>query len=95
MALDKGKKNAALLIQPQYHPLPVEKEVALIYAGTKGLLVDIPVGKINDFATEFLQRLEFKYRKDVLDVLKTGALTDDVEKFLTQTASDLAKEYKV
>jgi F-type H+-transporting ATPase subunit alpha len=94
MTLDKGKKNAALLIQPQYHPYPVEKEIALIYAGTKGLLVDVPIEKINDFSTEFLQRLELKHRSDVLDILKTGVLNDDVEKILVQTATDLAAEYK-
>jgi len=94
MTLDKGKKNAALLIQPQYHPYPVEKEIALIYAGTKGLLVDVPVEKVNDFATEYLERLELKHRTDVLDILKTGVLNDDVEKALVQTATDVALEYK-
>jgi F-type H+-transporting ATPase subunit alpha len=94
MTLDKGKKNAALLIQPQYHPYPVEKEIALIYAGTKGLLINVPVEKVRDFAVEFLERLELKHRSDVLDVLKTGILTDDVEKLLVQTATELALEYK-
>jgi F-type H+-transporting ATPase subunit alpha len=94
MTLDKGKKNAALLIQAQYHPLPVEHEIAIIYVGTKGLLFDVPVEKINEFRTEFLERLELKYRKEVLDVLKQGILNEEVEKLLVQTASELVKEFK-
>jgi len=93
MTLDKGRKNAALLIQPQYHPLPVEHEIALIYVGTKGLLFNVPVEKVSEFAKEFLEQLELKYRKDVLDVLQTGVLNDNVEKLLTQTATKLAEEF--
>jgi F-type H+-transporting ATPase subunit alpha len=94
MILDKGKKNSALLIQPQYHPLSVEKEIALIYAGTKGLLYDVPVEKVGDFAYKFLEILELKYRETVLDVLQKGILNEEVEKLLTQTAAELTKEYK-
>ena len=94
MTLDKGKKNAVLLVQPQYHPFPVEHEIALIYAGTKGLLFDIPVEKVSNFSKEYLERLELKYRSEVLDVLHKGILNDDVEKLLTQTAQELVEEYK-
>jgi F-type H+-transporting ATPase subunit alpha len=92
--LDKGKKNAALLIQPQYHPLPVEKEIAIIYVGTKGLLFDVPVEKVSEFEKKFLELLELKYQKEVLDVLKQGILTDEVERILIQKASELVKEFK-
>jgi len=95
MALDKGRKNSALLIQPQYHPLSVEYEIALIYVGTKGLLIDIPVEKVSDFSKEFLERLELKYRIEVLDVLQKGILNDEVEKLLTQTAMEIVDEFKV
>jgi len=94
MTLDKGKKNAALLIQPQYQPYSVENEIALIYIGTKGLLFDIPVEKVNEFSKEFLERLELKYRSEVLDVLQKGILNEDVEKLLTQTATELVADYK-
>jgi len=90
--LDKGKKNSALLVQPQYKPFPVEHEIAVIYAGTKGLLFDLPVDKIEDFEREYLQLLELKYRKEVLDVLKSGVLTDEVEKILKQTATEVVKD---
>jgi len=89
MTLDKGRKNAALLIQPQYNPLPVEYEIALIYAGTKGLLYDIPVEKVSEFGKEYLERLELKYRTQVLDVLQKGILNEEVEQLLTQTAKEI------
>ncbi|MDR2627371.1 MAG: F0F1 ATP synthase subunit alpha, partial [Dysgonamonadaceae bacterium] len=86
MTLDKGRKNAELLIQPQYHPFPVEKEIAIIYCGTQGLLKDIPVNKVREFEKAFLDILELKHKKTVLDVLRTGALTDEVAKLLEETA---------
>jgi len=89
--LDKGRKNAALLIQPQYAPLSVEQQIAVIYAGTKGLLFDLPVEKIDDFEKEYLHVLELKHRKDALDILKSGVLTDEVEKILTETAAEVVK----
>jgi F-type H+-transporting ATPase subunit alpha len=94
MTLDKGKKNSELLIQPQYHPLPVEKEIAIIYAGTQGLLIDVPVEKVCDFEKAYLEVLELRHRSDVLDVLKKGILNEDVEKILKQVAADVAKDFK-
>lgn len=92
--LDKGKKNSALLIQPQYSPYPVEKQIALIYIGTKGLLFDIPVEKVDDFEKKYLKILELKYQKEVLDVLKQGILNEKVEKILTHTAAEVVKGLK-
>ncbi|MDR1763231.1 MAG: F0F1 ATP synthase subunit alpha [Dysgonamonadaceae bacterium] len=92
MVLDKGKKNSALLVQPQYKPFPVEHEIAVIYAGTKGLLYDLPVDKIDDFEREYLRLLELKYRKEVLDVLKKGVLSEEVEALLKQTATEVVKD---
>jgi F-type H+-transporting ATPase subunit alpha len=93
MTLDKGKKNAELLIQPQYHPLPVEKEIAIIYAGTQGLLLDVPVEKVRDFEKTYLEVLELRHR-DILDILKKGILNEDVENTLKQVATDVAKDFK-
>ena len=93
MILDKGKKNAALLIQPQYHPLPAGKEIALVYIGTKGLLSGVPEERVHEFAAEFLEILEVKYRKEVLEVLKSGLIHEETEQLLIQTAAGLAKAY--
>ena len=93
MTLDKGRKNSALLIQPQYHPLPVEKEIAIIFCGTQGLLADVPIDKVDDFEREFLEILELQHRKDVLDVLKAGTLTDEVIATLKDVAEKVAKGF--
>ena len=94
MTLDKGRKNAELLIQTQYNPMPVEKEIAIIYVGTKGLLADIPVNKVRDFEQAFLDVLEMKHRKEVLDVLRKGILDEEVEGKLKTVAVEIAKNYK-
>ena len=88
--LDKGRKNAELLIQAQYQPLPVEKEIAIIYAGTQGLLAKVPVEKVRDFEAAYLDILEAKHREDVLDVLKQGILNDEVETKLKNVAMEVA-----
>ena len=93
MTLDKGRKNSALLIQPQYHPLPVEKEIAIIFCGTQGLLADVPIDKVDDFERDFLEILELQHRKDVLDVLKAGTLTDEVIATLKDVAEKVAKGF--
>ncbi|BAG83628.1 MAG: F0F1 ATP synthase subunit alpha [Candidatus Azobacteroides pseudotrichonymphae] len=92
--LDKGRKNVELLIQSQYNPLPVEKEIAIIFIGIKGLLSDVPVERVREFETEFLDILEMKYRKDILDMLKQGVLDEKIEKKLNTIASIVANNFK-
>jgi F-type H+-transporting ATPase subunit alpha len=92
--IDKGKKNSALLIQPQYAPFPVEKQIAVIYAGTKGLLFELPVEKIHEFEKEYLHILELRHQNDVLDVLKQGVITDEVETLLKSVAEEVVTSLK-
>merc|ERR1711916_410326 len=73
--LEKGKRNVEILKQPQYSPMPVEKQVAIVYCGTKGLLMDVPVNNIVDFETEYLHFLETKHA-DVLENLRLGKLEE-------------------
>lgn len=94
MTLDKGKKNSELLIQPQYQPLPVEKEIAIIYCGTKGLLANIPLDKVREFEKQYLEVLELKHKKDVLDILKKGELNDDVTQILEKIAKEVAANFE-
>ncbi|MDR0231854.1 MAG: F0F1 ATP synthase subunit alpha [Dysgonamonadaceae bacterium] len=94
MILDKGKKNALLLIQPQYQPLPVGKEIAIVYCGTRNLLSSISVDNVRNFEKSFLDLLEIKYRKEVLDVLEQGILNDEVEKILNDVAAEVVEKYK-
>lgn len=91
--IDKGRKNERLLIQPQYHPMPVEEEVAVIYCGTKGLLDKVPLDKVHEFETQLLQLLHAKYQTDVLDVLASGKLTDECAEKLTNAAADIAGQF--
>ena len=91
--LNKGARNVEILKQGQYSPIPVENQIAIIYAGTKGLLKDVPVDSVSDFEKEYIEFLELKHKK-VLAELKEGKLTDEIEKVLADTALDLASKFK-
>ena len=87
--IDKGQKNTQLLIQPQYSPMPVEDQIAILYCGTQGLLKGVPLDKVHDFEKEFLRELHTSHQHDVLDILKTGTINDDIRKKLEETAKQL------
>ena len=89
LTLDKGRKNNRLLVQPQYSPMPVGEQVAVLYCGTRGLLREVPIGKVEAFQDAFLDRLRASHQADVLDVLAAGALTQEVEKLLQDTAESV------
>ncbi len=91
--LNKGAKNVQILKQGQYAPVPVEKQVAIIYCGTMGLLKDVPVNKVKSFESEYVEILELKHRS-VLDSLRDGILNGDVTSVLEKVATDLALKYK-
>ena len=91
--IEKGKRNVEILKQAQNDPFTVEDQVAIIYAGSKNLLREVPVEKIKEFERAFLELLNGKHRK-VLDDLKAGKLTDKVIDTLTKVASDVAANYK-
>ena len=86
--LNKGAKNVEILKQGQYAPVPVEKQIAIIYCGTMGLLKDVPVKKVKSFEKEFIEFLELKHR-DVLDKLRDGILNNDITKVLEKVAAEL------
>ena len=94
MVIDKGRKNERMLIQPQYSPVPVEEEIAIIYCGTQGLLANVPAEKVGEFEKLFIQVLHTKYQADVLDELKKGNLTDEIGAKLTEVAKEVANRYK-
>ena len=92
--IDKGRKNERLLIQPQYKPWPVEEQVAVIYCGTKGLLENVPMDKINEFQDRFLMVLRSSYQSQVLDAIRVGQLTDEITEILTKVAQETAAQYQ-
>jgi F-type H+-transporting ATPase subunit alpha len=91
--LNKGAKNVQILKQGQYAPVTIERQIAIIYCGTMGLLKDIPINKVKEFESEFLEFLELKHR-DVLDNLRDGILNNDITKTLEKVAMDLAMKYQ-
>jgi F-type H+-transporting ATPase subunit alpha len=91
--LDKGSKNVEILKQPLHTPLTVEKQIAIIYCGTRGLLMDVPLEKIKAFEEDFLNLLELKH-KNILTTLKEGKLTNELETQLTAIAKEVAERFK-
>jgi F-type H+-transporting ATPase subunit alpha len=91
--LDKGAKNVEILKQGQYAPLTVEKQIAIIFCGTRGLLVKVPVDRVKEFEEEFLDLLELKH-KDLLAQLREGILTDKEEEVLEKVAREIASRYE-
>ncbi|MCO5240247.1 MAG: F0F1 ATP synthase subunit alpha [Chitinophagaceae bacterium] len=93
LVLDKGARNVEILKQPQYTPFPVEKQVAIIYLGTQGLLRDVPVNKVREFEDLFLIEMENKL-PDVLSEFKKGNLPEEGLKKMTEIANALMSRYK-
>jgi F-type H+-transporting ATPase subunit alpha len=90
--LEKGARNVEILKQAQFSPMTVEKQTAIIYCGTKGLLRDVPINKVKEFEADFLNVMEAKY-KNILDDLRAGKLTDEITKTLETVAKEVAHKY--
>lgn len=89
MTIDKGQKNTKLLVQPVNAPMPVEKQIAILYCGTNGLLADVALEKVSEFEKLFLETLEMRYQKEVFDVLKKGVIDEKVTEILTSVAKQV------
>ena len=92
--IDTGRKNERLLVQPQYEPMAVEEQVAIIYCGVNGLLQRVPVDQVGEFEKLFIQYLRAKHQADVLDVLRSGKIDDDVMDKLKAAAREIAGKYE-
>ncbi len=93
MTIDRGRKNNQLLIQPQYSPMPVGEQVAIIYCGTHGLLHDVPVDKVRECQDTFFEKMR-SVHSDVLEALGQGKLDDSLTAVIEQTMADIAGQYK-
>jgi len=91
--IEKGKRNVEILKQSEASPYAVEDQIAIVFAGTKNLMRDVPVNKIKEFEKDYLSFLNGKYR-DVLDQLKAGKLTDEITDALTSAAKEISSKYK-
>ncbi len=90
--LEKGKRNVEILKQGQYEPVSVEKQVAIIYLGTKGLCRNIPVDKMKEFEEQFLTTLESSH-PDVLETFRKGKLDEEAIKVVENLAADISKQF--
>lgn len=91
--LDKGSRNVEILKQAQYAPMPVEKQIAIIYCGTKNLLRNVPIKNIKDFEHQFLNEMELTH-SNVLKNLKDGKYLDEDIKVLEQVAREIAAKFE-
>jgi F-type H+-transporting ATPase subunit alpha len=90
--IDKGARNVEILKQGQFSPVTVEKQVAIIYLGTKNLMRNVPVNKIREFESEYTAQLELRY-PEVLAALKAGKFDDQITGTLETVAKELAGKY--
>ena len=90
--IQKGQRNVEILKQNQGDPFTVEDQIAIIYAGSKNLLKAVPVDKVKEFESDYIQYLNAKHR-DTLDILKAGKLTDEVIDTLTSAAKEISAKY--
>ena len=91
MALDKGRKNNVLLVQPQYSPMPVGEQVAVLYCGTRGLLKDLPIEMVPDFQTAFLMKMRAFHTQDVLEPLSKGIINDGISAIIEKEAESIVR----
>ena len=93
MTLDRGRKNNQLLIQPQYSPMPVGEQVAILYCGTHGLMHDVPVEKVRECQDAFLDKLRSTY-PEVIETLGSGKIDDSLTAVIESVMADIAGQYK-
>ena len=93
MAIDRGRKNNQLLIQPQHSPMSVGEQIAILYCGTKGLLRDISIENVIPFQASFLEDMRANHKSDVLDVLASGVVNDEVTSIIEKVAHDISQLY--
>lgn len=94
MTLDRGRKNNQLLIQPQYSPMPIGEQVAIMYCGVNSLFADVPIDSVRECQDTFLETMRTKHA-DVLKTLASGQLTDEAIETIKSTMADVTAQYQV
>ena len=92
LMIDKGRKNTRLLIQPQYKPMAVGQQIAILYCGTHGLMRDVPIDKIHEFETQYIEELNLNNPEVVADLNK-GVINDGYMKIIEETASRISAKF--
>ena len=93
MTLDRGRKNNQLLIQPQYSPMPVGEQVAILYCGVHGLMRDVPIDRVRECQNQFLDKLRSS-APEVIETLAAGKIGDDTTQKIEAVMADIAGTYK-
>lgn len=93
MTLDRGRKNNQLLIQPQYSPMPVGEQIAILYCGVHGLMRDVPVDQVRQCQDQFLETMRTAHA-DVISDLAAGNLEDTSIKVIEEVMGNIAGQYK-
>ena len=93
MTIDRGRKNNQLLIQPQYTPMPVGEQIAILYCGVHGLLRDVPVESVRAAQDQFLEQMRTQHQ-DVIDTLAFGKLEDSCTKTIEEVMANVAGQFK-
>jgi F-type H+-transporting ATPase subunit alpha len=92
LTIERGRRNTEVLKQPQFSPVPVEQQVAIMYATTTGLLDTVPVNRVRDFEKQFNTTLVTSH-KDTLNALRLGKLDDSVTGVLKKVAQEVARSF--
>lgn len=90
MVIERGRRTNHLLVQPQYSPMPVGEQIAVLYCGVHNMLSKVPLDKVQDFETLFLDVMRTRHKADVLDVLASGIINDEVAKIIEDAAVEIA-----
>ena len=93
MTIDRGRKNNQILIQPQYSPMPVGEQVAILYCGIHGLMHDVPVTMVRKCQDQFLEQMRSQHQ-DVIDVLASGKIDDELTKTLEEVMNGVTAQFK-
>ena len=93
MTLDRGRKNNQLLIQPQYSPMPVGEQIAILYCGVHGLMREVPIDKVRQCQDQFLDKLR-STAPEVIETLASGKIDDATTSRIEATMADIAGTYK-
>ena len=93
MTLDRGRKNNQLLIQPQYSPMPVGEQIAILYCGVHGLMREVPIDKVRECQSQFLDKLR-NSAPEVIETLAAGKIDDATTQKIEAVMADIAGTYK-
>ena len=94
MVIERGRRTNNLLVQPQYSPMPVGEQIAVLYCGINNLLHELPLDRIKEFENLFLEQMRSRYKESVLDVLSAGTINDDVAGIIEECAREIAVTLK-